>query len=52
MKALEPKNWHLNNVKRWSVRIGNQIHEFYTFDPAYELARVFNCEHTIQYKIA
>lgn len=52
MKALEPKNWHLNTVKRWSVRIGNEIHEFYNFEIAYVYAQAVNCVHTLQYKIA
>lgn len=52
MKALEPKHWHLNTVKRWSVRIENEIVEFYNFDLCYIAALLNDCVHTIQYKIA
>lgn len=41
MKAQEQKTW--------SIRIDNEIIDFYFFDIAYEVARILKCEHTIQY---
>lgn len=51
IKSQEPKDWYKNQVKRWSIRTGNQILEYYTFDHAYITALIFDCVNTIQYKI-